>query len=123
MTFKLKRLRQCKKCPWRVDTDPHDIPNGYSVDKHEGLANSIADRDNPLRTYYSQAPMVNMACHEMHNAHCIGWLHNQLGEGNNIKLRLIMRECENINRIQIIGEQHPDFESTLPKNREKRNEE
>ena len=25
--MKLKRLKQCAKCPWKVSTDPHDIPN------------------------------------------------------------------------------------------------
>ena len=28
--WKLKRTRQCEKCPWRKATNPHDIPNGYT---------------------------------------------------------------------------------------------
>jgi hypothetical protein len=57
-----------------------------------------------------------MACHETENAHCVGWMHNQLGEGNNIGLRLKMRNCENIEKLEIIGEQHSRFDQTLPVN-------
>lgn len=51
-----------------------------------------------------------MACHETHDAHCIGWLANQLGPGNNIALRLAMRDCENIRKLKLIGEQRQLFE-------------
>ena len=43
MGWKLKRVRQCEKCPWKVSTDPHDIPNGYSEALHRGLASTIAE--------------------------------------------------------------------------------
>lgn len=43
MSWKLKRVRQCKACPWKVSTDPHDIPNGYDVDLHKNLACTIAE--------------------------------------------------------------------------------
>jgi hypothetical protein len=56
-----------------------------------------------------------MACHETHEAHCVGWLYNQLGVGNNILLRIKMRGCENISKLKVIGEQHDRFEDTLPK--------
>lgn len=42
MTWKLKRTAQCAKCPWRVDVDPHDIPNGYCEVKHRALESTIA---------------------------------------------------------------------------------
>ena len=35
--------KQCRKCPWRKDVDPHDIPNGYCEQKHAGLADTIAE--------------------------------------------------------------------------------
>lgn len=111
MTWKLKRVRQCAKCPWKVDTDPHDIPNGYSEELHRGLACTIADPGS-LRLGGSA-----MSCHEhpaSDEAHCIGWLVNQLGPGNNIGLRLRMLNCENAKHIQIDGEQHATFEDTLP---------
>lgn len=55
-----------------------------------------------------------MACHEGHDAHCIGWLHNQLGVGNNIGLRLQMMNCENIRHIRLDGDQHETLEDTFP---------
>lgn len=108
MTWKLKRVNQCEKCPWRVETDPHDIPNGYCERKHRALEKTIA-RPGSL-SFADHA----MACHETDNAHCIGWLVHQLGPGNNIGLRLRMMSCENAKFIQLRGEQHETFEDTLP---------
>ena len=111
MTFKLKRLRQCDKCPWKVSTDPHEIPNGYSVDRHLALSSTIAE-PGALRSSGHV-----MACHEHDSAegvHCVGWLMNQLGPGNNIALRLQMMSCENIGKVQLDGPQHERFEDTLP---------
>lgn len=110
--MKLKRTKQCLKCPWRVDTDPRDIPNGYSEAKHAALSCTIA-RDGDLSAVFGGKMQV-MACHETHDAHCIGWIVNQLGPGNNIGLRLAMMHCENIDQVQIVGEQHEHFEDTLP---------
>lgn len=42
---------QCKKCPWKKGTNPNEIPNGYSVGKHEHLENTIADEDNALEHF------------------------------------------------------------------------
>lgn len=42
MTRKLRRLRQCEKCPWKASTDPHEIPDGYSEGQHLALARTIA---------------------------------------------------------------------------------
>ncbi len=109
--WKLKRLRQCAKCPWKVSTDPHDIPYGYSEELHRGLACTIATPGS-LRTTGRA-----MSCHEHppeDEAHCVGWLMNQLGPGNNIGLRLQMISCENIGLVQLDGEQHATFEDTLP---------
>lgn len=55
-----------------------------------------------------------MACHESHAAHCLGWLANQIGAGNNIPLRIRMMDCENAGAIKLRGEQHERFEDTLP---------
>jgi len=112
--MKLKRTKQCAKCPWRKDVNPHDIPNGYSVEKHKALKRTIADQDNPLSTVTGGKSKV-MACHETDDAHCVGWLMNQLGPGNNIGLRIQMIRCENIKEVRLIGEQHERFEDTLPK--------
>lgn len=107
--WKLKRTTQCAKCPWRTDVDPHDIPNGYCEIKHRNLRDTIAYPDaNPFGT------LKVMACHETLDAHCVGWLMNQLGPGNNIGMRIRMLSCDNARAIKVIGEQHERFEDTLP---------
>ena len=109
--MKLKRVKQCAKCPWKKDVNPFDIPNGYTLEKHRALRSTIADPDNILSTLNGYRAM---ACHETDSAHCVGWLNNQLGVGNNLGLRLAMDECENIDKLQTVGEQHDSFEDTLP---------
>lgn len=112
MGWKLKRTRQCAKCPWRKDVDPHDIPNGYSENKHRALSDTIA-REGDLSALTCSRLKI-MACHETDDAHCIGWLVNQLGPGNNIALRMQMMTCENFEKVRTVGEQHERFEDTLP---------
>ncbi len=112
MTWRLKRTTQCAKCPWRTDVDPHQIPNGYSVKKHQALCSTIA-RPGDISGLLTASIQI-MACHETHDAHCIGWLVNQLGPGNNIALRIQMMGCENVREIRTFGEQHATFSDTLP---------
>lgn len=109
-SWRLKRVQQCAKCPWRKSTDPHDIPNGYSPQKHRALKGTIAE-PGVLRSLLGKV----MACHETHDAHCLGWLVNQIGPGNNIALRIHIRSCLNVDKIRLRGEQHECFEDTLPK--------
>ena len=103
-------MKQCKKCPWRVDVNPHDIPNGYCEKKHAALDKTIARRINVGQ------PLNIMACHESpigKEKPCAGWLHNQIGAGNNIGARMwAMRNLKA--PIELIGEQHECFEDTLP---------
>lgn len=112
-TWKLKRTIQCALCPWRKRTDPRRIPNGYDVDKHRALAKTIAKPGDISQVFGGELRV--MACHETHDAHCIGWLMNQIGPGNNIGLRLRMRSCENAGELKLVGAQHETFEQTLPK--------
>ena len=112
MTWKLKRTAQCVKCPWRVEVDPNEIPDGYSQDKHRALACTIAKPADLAEAFGTALPA--MACHETEDAHCLGWLVNQLGPGNNIRLRISMMSCENGKAIRLRGEQHECFEDTLP---------
>jgi hypothetical protein len=108
--IKLKRTLQCAKCPWKVSTNPHEIPNGYCETKHANLECTIA-KEGTIK------PLIAMACHhskEGKEQFCVGWLHNQLGVGNNIMLRIQMRQCENLGKLRIVGEQHENFEDTLP---------
>lgn len=110
MSFKLRQTKQCKTCPWKVGANPYDIPNGYSVDLHKGLKDTIAQ---DIRLTEGAA----MACHYSETGkenYCIGWLVNQLGVGNNIGLRIKMMGCENAKDIKSFGEQHERFEDTLP---------
>jgi len=111
--WKLKRTAQCQKCPWLKSVDPHEIPNGYSVEKHRALKSTIANPADPLSSL-SNPHAPAMACHESHDAHCIGWLMQQLGPGHNIGLRIRALSCENIGKIRLRGEQHARFEDTLP---------
>lgn len=107
--WKLKRTVQCSACPWRVDTLPaRDIPNGYCETKHANLRSTIAEPGSLESSGHA------MACHETDAAHCVGWIHHQLGVGNNLPLRIRMMSCENAGQIKTIGEQHQRFEDTLP---------
>jgi len=107
--------RQCAKCPWRVSTDPREIPDGYSPDLHRGLSKTIAE---PGSFAGFGQPMQVMACH--HSAPgreetCVGWLAHQLGPGNNIALRLMEIMGHLDTDIETIGPQHETFEDTLPR--------
>jgi hypothetical protein len=115
--WKLKRTTQCDKCPWKISTNPHDIPDGYTVEKHQNLKRTIvADGAlEQINDYLNRKPIRIMACHEDHAAHCVGWLHHQLGDGNNIRLRIAMLNCENLGELEVSGPQHKTFEDTLPK--------
>jgi len=114
--MELTRTKQCAKCPWKVSTNPHEIPDGYCEIKHANLKNTIA-KEASLESL-NQKEMHVMACHHSNGRdemYCVGWLHNQLGVGNNIALRIQMLRCENIGKLKIVGEQHKKFEDTLPK--------
>lgn len=117
----MPRQRQCEKCPWKVSTDPYDIPNGYDPEKHKRLKNTIAPSDGveQLRMLVdSNEPMRIMACHESalgRERPCVGWLHNQLGAGNNLLLRLKVSRREINGDYMLDGEQHTCLEDTLPK--------
>jgi len=113
--FSLKRTKQCGKCPWKKSTNPHDIPDGYDVEKHKNLSCTIAKKGD--FSSIGKKTINVMACHhskEGQEEHCIGWVHNQLGVGNNIMLRIQMMSCDNIKDMKVYGPQHINFEDTLP---------
>lgn len=108
-----KKRRQCKHCPWKVTTNPRDIPNGYCERKHKALESTIANPDIP--------PVVGavrvMACHETpvgRELACVGWLANQLGPGNNIALRMAVSDHMIDADFELDGEQHLSLAETLP---------
>lgn len=107
----MKSRKQCKKCPWKTTTNPHDIPNGYCERKHAALSSTIADPGS-LRPGGSM-----MACHEMPSGKevpCVGWLVHQLGPGNNIGLRMAVMVGKIDANVETVGPQHERFEDTLP---------
>ena len=102
----------CAKCPWKVTTDPHEIPRGYSVEKHHNLLDSTIAEPGRLGP-----PTRLMACHEScasNELPCVGWLVQQLGEGNNIQLRLAVMKGRIDGNIETVGEQHRRLEDTFP---------
>lgn len=108
----MSRRKQCSGCPWKVDTDPNGIPNGYCEKKHANLKNTIAA---PGEINLGGTLRV-MACHESpvgREQPCVGWLANQLGHGNNIQLR-VAAMMGRVADFELDGEQHERFEDTLP---------
>lgn len=108
--WNLAQTKQCKNCPWKVDSDLSKIP-GYSRTQHYDLAQTIVDDGilDPSR------PVRLMACHNStddNDLECIGWLNNQRNS-NNLGLRLMMMRCRNVGDIQVTGKQHLTFEDTL----------
>lgn len=105
--------RQCAKCPWKVSTNPRDIPGGYSVEQHRGLSCTIAEPGA-----LPQSPALRMmACHETtagRELPCVGWLVHQLGEGNNIALRLAVIRGHVDADVETVGKQHRRLEDTFP---------
>lgn len=105
---------QCKTCPWRTTCDPtRDIPGGYSVALHEGLAGTIK---SGLASIFDREGRV-MACHYSTPGAmlpCAGWLHNQIGAGNNFGVRLAVA-AGRLPVPKVSGEQHETFEETLPR--------
>ena len=110
--WSLKRTKQCAKCPFKVTTNPSvDIPN-YNKNKHCNLENTISKDTYNLEG----GSFASMACHESTEKepyHCIGWLHHQLGAGNNVRLRFRMFFCENAKDIRVFGKQHISFNDTI----------
>jgi hypothetical protein len=105
-TWKLERTKQCENCPWKKSTDISTIPN-YNKEMHKNLSNTIAidlSIKNNVRV---------MSCHKHEAAHCIGWLVNQIGAGNNIGMRLQLMKCKNAKDIEVYGEQYQTFRETI----------
>jgi hypothetical protein len=114
--WELERTNQCKNCPWKVNSNPFEIP-GYDPVMHAGLADTIADPDN-VDLMALTKPLRAMSCHDEEEAYCVGWLYNQLNQGNNVALRVRMSHCTNASKLRVFGEQHETFEDTIPTRKE-----
>lgn len=105
--------KQCRTCPWRVGAVTDDIP-GYDLEKHRALADTVAVEGDVTNVVRGRLPM--MACHystEGDDRVCVGWLHNQLGSGNNIALRLAASRDPSLARYVLDGEQREAFSDTF----------
>lgn len=114
MQVKKPPRRQCAKCPWKVGSDPNEIPNGYDAKKHAALSGTIAS-PGELRI---GGKLRIFACHDSdigRELPCVGWLVNQLGVGNNIQLRLACSQGLVDGNVRAVGPQHERFEDTLPR--------
>lgn len=104
-------VNQCKSCPWRVDCVPiRDIPN-YVPDMHCNLDKTI---QSGLGTLFQTERHI-MACHYSKPGEefpCAGWLHNQIGPGNNLGVRLLVMTGK-MSPPVVDGPQHETFEETL----------
>ena len=115
-----KPRKQCKVCPWKVSTDPHEIPRGYCETKHRALKSTIAE---PACFTGFGGELHIMACHETRRGRelpCVGWMYHQLGEGNNIALRTSVMTGRIDGNFRIVGEQHARLEDTFPKPKTRR---
>lgn len=114
---KSKTITQCTTCPWKVGCVPErDIPN-YQLDLAKKLDRTIAaSPEDSLRAALSGDGLQSMACHYSKSGEeipCAGWIHNQLGPGNNIAVRLrVMGGHLPIPKVD--GDQHERYEDTLP---------
>lgn len=106
-----RQPKQCAKCPWKKSTDPHDIPNGYCEAKHAALERTIADPGSLTRSGRAMARHESKVGYERM---CTGWMHHQLGVGNNIALRMDVATGRIAPPGEVDGEQHERFEDTLP---------
>ncbi len=116
--WKLNQTKQCNTCPWRKDSKVKNIPN-YCPELHKDLQDTIADEPpvEQLEQLFDSSLDI-MLCHysglnSPKKNYCIGWVHNQLGIGNNIWLRLHFMTCENGNKLEVIGEQVKTFKNTF----------
>ncbi len=109
--MKLKQTKQCKTCPWKLSATVADIPN-YSVETHEDLWDTIADETGNA-SQIQEKTIPTMTCHKSIKSMCVGWLHNQLGKGSNIPLRIQMMYYSNVKEIEIDGEQKDTFDETF----------
>jgi hypothetical protein len=108
--------KQCKKCPWKVSTDPREIED-YNEAGHRLLERTI----KPDLQSLLEPGLRMMACHETKQPKqlpCAGWLMHQLGPGNNIALRMGVSLSKRISAdVELDGPQHARFEDTLPRSR------
>lgn len=101
---------QCDNCPWKKGADLGSIP-GYSVEYHRRLDETAIADPEKLESILS-GPQSVMICHKTEGEYCAGWAHNQVNQGNNLGLRLRVRQQGW--QFEVTGPQHETFQDTLP---------
>jgi len=107
------KRQQCKTCPWIKSNGVSDIPN-YDLELHKSLIETIAERDGNISKIGK--PVAIMVCHYSSGENqipCVGWLNNQLGDGNNVQLRIYFGVNFPGDSIETIGEQKENFQQTF----------
>jgi hypothetical protein len=102
-------MRQCKSCPWIKGSKKEDIPN-YDAKLHEKLKGTIQGVEINMES------LRIMACHFSEfgdEQTCVGWMHNQLGEGNNIALRIQALSEDWDHNYELVGDQVNNFDETF----------
>lgn len=104
----MKTVKQCKTCPWRVAVDPaRDVP-----DYDEGIYERMrATLRTGLDSMFEKSRVV-MECHNGRpgaDRACAGWLHHQLGIGNNIGVRMSIATGR-LPMPRVVGDQHEDLD-------------
>lgn len=116
MTKKRETVQQCRSCPWRVDCEPtRDIPN-YDC----ALAHRLGQTTIRSGLESISSTLHIMACHYSKPGEefaCAGWLHNQIGPGNNLGVRLRVATGQ-LPVPEVDGEQHDRYEDTLRRTEE-----
>jgi hypothetical protein len=111
---------QCRTCSWRRGATTDAIP-GYVREKHEALCDTIAQ---PGELRFGRGLRV-MACHhsvEGEEHPCVGWAVQQLGEGNNLALRLAALTDPRLQGLRTVGPQRATFGETFASGRRRRDE-
>lgn len=102
-------MRQCKSCPWIKGNKNEDIPN-YDAKLHKKLIGTIQGLDINREFFRI------MACHLSESGDeqtCVGWMHNQLGKGNNLALRIRALSEDWDHNYSLAGEQVDNFDETF----------
>ena len=103
-----KFVKQCKTCPWRVDVKPaRDVPS-FDPGIYDRMKASLRSGVESM----AEKTRIVMECHSGKRGSkipCAGWLHHQLGVGNNFAVRLSVISGR-LPAPKIAGEQHIDLD-------------
>ncbi len=111
MSDEPETVKQCKTCPWRVAVKPsRDVPD-FDPGIYERMQGTLREG---LSTLSSKTRTI-MECHNGKrgaNRPCAGWLHHQIGVGNNIGVRMSVMVGK-LPVPEVIGEQHESLEDLV----------